>query len=134
MNFSELLDRWRAPLAERSAARDKFEAIIYIDGPRTKWHRARKAQHFEEVPGGLRVPHLCTHLCLPRKIEGKFVQEHDYMRLGAVLPDQVLMPEPHADDILQRRRFRSEFLARVWVLTRLKGFDHTKIVGEVRPL
>lgn len=99
------LTRWRQSLAVRSAAR--FEAIIYVDGPRTKWQRSRRNWKYEEHPGGLRV-------ILPALNE--------------------VMPEPHAEDVLQRRSFRHEFSARVWVLTRLKGFDTAKLVGEVRRL
>lgn len=103
MTFRDLLSRrFKGPAAD-SRARERYEAIIYYDGPRTKWHRAQRNWQFEEHPGGLRVV-----------LDG--------------------MPEPHEGDILQRRTFRFEFSARVFVLARLKGFDTTKIVGEVRPL
>lgn len=126
--IADTLNRWRDALAALTAARERCIAIIYIDGPRTKWQRSSRAQYFEEVPGGLRVPHLCTEHCRPK--EG----EHDTARLGEPLPNRTPLPEPHAEDIIQRKRFRFAFTARIWVLARLKGFDHTKIVGEVRPL
>lgn len=124
--IADIMNRWRDALAAATAAR--HEAIIYIDGPRTKWQRSSRVQYFEEVPGGLRVPHLCTQFCKPKR--GK----HDYRRRGDPLPGQQPLPEPHPDDVIQRRRFRNVWIARCWVLARLHGFDHTKIVGEVRSL
>jgi hypothetical protein len=128
VNLESLLNRWRQALAARAAVLRVHEAIIYFDGPRTQWERAGRKQYFEEIAGGLRVPHLCTKFCRPQR------NVHDYERRGEPLPGQEFMPEPHAEDIIQRRQFRSEFLARVWVIGRLRGFDHSKIVGEVRPL
>lgn len=104
MIAASFINRWRQTLAERAAAR--YEAIIYVDGPRTKWQRARRNWNYEEHSGGLRV----------------------------VIPATPEMPEPHAEDVLQRRSFRHEISARTWVLIRLKGFDTSKLVGEVRSL
>lgn len=83
------------------------EAIIYLDGPRTKWGRSSRNWQYEEHQGGLRV---------------------------VLTSSDGAMPEPHVEEIIQRRTFRFSFSARVWVLSRLRGFDHTKIVGEVRSL
>lgn len=107
MNFRGLLTRWRQSQAGRAAARAKYEVIIYFDGPRTKWDRSARNWQYEEHHGGVRV---------------------------ALLMSDGLMPEPHGDDILQRKLFRFDWLARAWIFARLKDFDHSKIVGEVRPL
>lgn len=103
--FRTLFSRWFSPAAD---SRGRVEAILYFNGPLTKWERSANDNHFEEHPGGLRIP----------------------------LPDvyDELMSPPHVDEVIQRRQFRFEFAARIWVLARLKGFDHSKVVGEVRPV
>jgi hypothetical protein len=102
------LTRWREALAGRAAACPKYEAIVYFEGPKTKWVRSRSGNLYEQHPGGLRIP-----LAGPR---------------GEI------MPAPDQSEVIQARQFKSEFCARVWVQARLRGFDHQKIVGEVRPL
>lgn len=102
MRLTGRLARWF-----KRPASEPVEAVVYFDGPKTKWHRARRNWKYEQHPGGLRV-------ILPTLNE--------------------VMPLPHEDDILGRRTFKSAFHAHVWVLTRLKGLDTSKIVGEVRPL
>lgn len=79
-----------------------IEAIIYFDGPLTKWSRSKREWKFEDH-GGLRIP------------------------LGD-------MPRPDEREVVDRKEFRSSVAAQAWVFWRLKGFDTSKIVGEVRPL
>lgn len=107
MILSKLLNRWREKLAARSAARKKFEAIIYFEGPHTKWTRRQKDWLFVEPFEGVRIP-LHT--------------------LNGV------MPPPDDREIVLRKSFRSQKFAMGWVRGRLHGFDKSKIVGEVRPL
>ena len=95
--MGSLLARWR------SAA---YEAIIYFDGPLTKWNRSRKDWKYQEQHG-LRIPISGAH---------------------------GFMPRPDEREVVDRREFRSAMGAQVWVLWRIKGFDTSKLVGEVRPL
>jgi len=104
MNLSNVLVRWLSKLARWTAAPKKHVAIVYFDGPLTKFPRGERNWQYEAHPGGLRIP------------------------LDAS------MPRPDDREVIQRREFRSEFFARVWVIARLRGFDHEKIVGEVRRL
>lgn len=105
MTLRNLLPRWFKRPAAGARARKEYLAILYFDGPLTKWMRSKSLNHFEEHPGGLRIP------------------------LGAEI-----MRAPDEREIVQEKRFRSQVCARIWVLARLKGFDTTKLVGEVRPL
>ncbi len=91
-----------ARLFMRQSIAKKSEAIIYFDGPLTKWNRSRQNWTYEDH-GGLRIP-----------LDG--------------------MPAPDDREIVDRKQFRSPRAAQAWVLWRLKGFDTSKIVGEVRPL
>jgi hypothetical protein len=101
--FSSLL-RWLRS-AERPAAR--FEALIYFDGPITKWSRSgNKWKFFEQR--GLRIP-----------------------LFGAT---RSIMPRPDEREIVDRKEFRSTLAAQMWIHWRLKGFDTAKLVSEVRPL
>lgn len=85
-----------------------LEAIAYFNGPLTKWTRSRHDWKFEEHPGGLRIPLV-------------------HVKHG-------LMPRPDEREIVDRKEFSSRLAAQTWVIWRLKGFDSTKLVGEVRPL
>jgi hypothetical protein len=100
----EVALRWFKRLAAVAAAPKKYEAVLYIDGPLTKWPRSRANYEYEEHQGGLRIP---------LKAE---------------------MPKPDEREVIQRRQFAHLLSAKIWVLARLRGFDTTKIVGEVRPL
>jgi hypothetical protein len=102
------LARLRSWQASRERARPRFVAIIYFDGPRTKFGRSRINWLFEDRSRGLRIP-------IPHETAG-------------------LMPEPHRDETICRREFRNHSVACGWVRGRLNGFDHEKIVGEVRSL
>lgn len=159
MSVLALLNRWRQPLAERAAARAKYESIIYFNGPRTVWDRARQSAHFEEHPGGLRIalpPHFlriaphpggidqlgeyeligtcgCGSWRCSGAVEGELRGAFHVHAPGAADEPSAMM-EPHEGDILQRRSFRTALAARIWVLARLRGFDTTKMVGEVRRL
>lgn len=84
----------------------RFEACVYFDGPLTKWNRARKHWEFQEQHG-LRVP-----------LEGV----------------NGIMPPPDEREVVDRKKFRTSLGAQLWALWRLKGFDTSKLVGEVRPL
>lgn len=81
----------------------RFEAIIYFDGPLTKWNRSEQNWLYEEHAGGIRIP-----------LDG--------------------MPEPDPRETIVRRSFRFELFARAWIKAHLRGFDTSKIVGEVRAL
>jgi hypothetical protein len=102
VTLRDLFHRW-CKLAANSRGRKKYEAILYFDGPITRWNRSSQNWKFEQHPGGLRIP-----------LDG--------------------MPAPDERDVIQRRAFRFEFFARVFVIARLKGFDTAKLVGEVRTL
>lgn len=107
--LSKILSRLHDWRASRKSASKKFVAIIYFDGPRTKFSRSNRPWHFqEEKARGLRIPLKSA--------------AHGYM------------PEPHDDETLCRREFSSYAVACGWVRGRLSGFDHEKIVGEVREL
>ena len=84
----------------------RIESIIYFDGPLTKWTRSTKRWEFQDH-GGLRIPVENVH---------------------------GIMPRPDEREIVDRKEFRSAVAATSWVIWRLKGFDTSKIVGEVRPL
>lgn len=83
-----------------------YTAIIYFDGPLTKWPRSKFCL-FEDHGNGLRIP---------------------------IEQDGKIMREPDGREVVQRREFKYEWMARVWVIARLRGFDTEKLVGEVRPL
>lgn len=99
MTISKMLSGWRKKPA--------VEAIVYFDGPLTKWVRSRHNWQFQDN-SGLRIP-------MSDPLVG-------------------LMPRPDEREIVDRKEFRSSVAAQIWVLWRLKGFDISKIVGEVRPL
>lgn len=82
----------------------RFVAVLYFDGPLTKFKRATMRWHFEEHPGGLRVP--LNNLDVP-------------------------MPEPDEREVIAKRWFSNETAAQAWVFYRLNGFAHC--YGEVRP-
>jgi hypothetical protein len=85
----------------------RFVAIIYFNGPLTTFTRAAVDWKFEEWPGGVRLP-------LARE-DGK------------------IMPPPNEVEVLQTKPFRSQLIAMCWLYMRLRDFDHSKLVGEVRP-
>lgn len=103
MTLAQVLQRCKQIVGLIPRAPKKWEAVIYADGPWTKWNRSQQNWLYEEHAGGLRIP------------------------LDA-------MPEPDEREVIQRRSFRTNLGARIWIVARLRGFDHTKIVGEVRPL
>jgi hypothetical protein len=43
------------------------------------------------------------------------------------------MPPPNEVEVLQTKPFRSQLIAMCWLYMRLRDFDHSKLVGEVRP-
>lgn len=89
----------------------RYVAIVYFDGHASRWRRASAGMAhtgghpYEEHPGGLRIP-------LPHA-------------------DGSMMPEPDPSEVVQRREFRLEWIARVWGLARVRGFE--KLLVEVRP-
>lgn len=95
----DLLSRWFKRPAANSRARDKYLAVIFFDGPLTKWVRSGSTPSTE--PSGLRVPH-----------------------------DR----PPNAQEIIQQRVFRTRWLATIWAVARIKGFDPSKVAAEVRSL
>ena len=124
MSFSQLLRRWSSKRAARAAARATCEAVLYFDSPMTQWARGQHNGHFAHYPGGVRIP---LH-----EVAG--ADEPRYEPCTGACSGRCLPPEPDRRDIICRRPFRSPLLARAWIIGRLKGFDHDKIVGEVRPL
>lgn len=107
MTLAQALQRCKQIAALISRAPKKYEALIYFDGPRTKWTRSQKNWTYEEREGGLRIP---------------------------ISNDGQCMPKPADEETLQVRRFRFRWFAVAWVIARLKGFDHSKIVGEIRTI
>ena len=105
MTFPQLLQRCRQLAALWSRAPAKYTATIYIDGPLTKWNRSAVNWQYEEHEGGVRIP---------------------------LHSEAGVMPEPDELEIVQRRKFRTMLGARIWIVARLNGFDHSKIVGEIR--
>jgi hypothetical protein len=107
--LKKFLARLRSWRASRKRTRYRFEAIIYFDGPRTKFRRSKRHWSFkEERARGLRIP-----------IEDSSIG---------------FMPYPDEEETICTREFKSFSVACGWVRGRLNGFDHEKIVGEVRPL
>ena len=83
----------------------RVEAIVYFDGPLTKWSRSKHNWKYSEI-AGVRLP------------------------LG---DPKGIMPAPDDREVVDRKPFKSVMAAQLWINWRLKGFDKTKLVGEVRP-
>ena len=83
----------------------RYVAILYFDGPASRWGRSVANWYWEEHAGGLRIP----------------------------IPDAdgTLMPEPDQCEIVQRREFRWQWQACAWARARVQGFE--KLLAEVRP-
>jgi len=72
----------------------KYGAILYFEGPLTKWHRSKREWLFDEIDGLIREPH------------------------------DLAMPEPNKQEVLAMREFGSRRAAHLWILWRLSGMAH----------